>query len=80
MANFKVKRWWVGHGEFGDFIEIEDPKGEWVKFDDIKDFLPSTSNNTQSEEIKPCKRSGDCAHERVTGKCLGIGCGVYLPA
>jgi len=36
--------------------------------------------NTTKATIQPCSRSGDCAHERVTGNCLGPECGVYLPA
>jgi hypothetical protein len=29
---------------------------------------------------KSCMRSGDCAFERVEGRCLGKDCGVYDPA
>jgi len=38
-----------------DVWELEDsPNGKYIKFDDIKDYLPSASHNTTNGKIKPC--------------------------
>ena len=47
----------------------------------VESKLQSANAEQQTKgENNPCSRKGDCAHERVTGECLGIGCGVYNPA
>ncbi len=51
MANLKrydIDEYWVGDQCGYNMGEHKD--GDWVKFDDIKDFLPSTSDNTESTQ------------------------------
>ena len=61
---------------FHSFEPFEKP----FKVAQKKEEAPETIDNTTKAKIQPCQRSLDCAHERVTGKCLGPECGVYLPA
>ena len=50
MANFK--RYEMGRcvscGDCNTMPPTVEPDGDWVKFEDINEFLPSTSNNKQS--------------------------------
>lgn len=38
---------------------VDNPNGDWVKFEDIKEFLPSTSNNTAHSAIALCDIIGN---------------------
>jgi hypothetical protein len=48
---------------------VEDKNGCWVKFDDIKEFLP-TATNSQS---KPCLVHGDHVHSHDIIICDACG-------
>lgn len=52
---------------------------------DYHKSIPIAQQNLSCSEAKAstpksCRRSGDCAFERVEGKCMGETCGVYDPA
>lgn len=50
---------------------FEDPSGEYVKFDDIKEFLKPTANTARqcATQILLCSVSSEECHSRVDGRC-----------
>lgn len=60
--------------------EVEDEDGEYVKFEDIKEYLPSASDNKQSFQslCKSCEYKTSCQEDKWDDDDFIVSkCGTY---
>ena len=75
MANFTRYNFDVGISD-GEYLltPIVDANGSWVKFDEVKEYLPSASNNSASMKCRLYRNGYKCFETRTEACIRGCAC------